>query len=408
MKSEWWIAWRMLKSNKQLFSSASMLGLIGLMLGVAFLMVSMAVMSGYEKTLKNILMDVSGHLQVIRKGREGEDWREFEQKIRAVDKRIIDSTRFLSLEAVLADKGQVQGVMMQGLDGEKDTPVLNLLPRVIEGQFDLKGDGETASAMLGKELAKKMQLKVGDKFKVVIPISDDLNPTVFKRRVATLKLSGILDLGKIEFDERVVVTNLKVLQELAQIGDRYHGLILKLTDPEQSREVGLAISESMKGPYWVQDWRDINGNLLQSIEIERAVIFLVVLIIVIAAAFNVSSSLFISVVRRYREISILKTMGFSARRIVKIFSLQGVMIGILGLVGGSAFGYILCLMVPVLIQKFHLLPASVYHLNSIEVVVRGFDMFAIVIATLIISFVATLAPAYRGSKLQPVEGLRYE
>lgn len=157
----------------------------------------------------------------------------------------------------------------------------------------------------------------------------------------------------------------------------------------------------------IRDWRDVNENLFDAVEIERVVIFFVILIIVIVAAFNISATLYVSVVQRNSDIAILKTLGVSRKQILKIFTLQGVFLGLVGVLLGLVLGMILCQLFMVLQNQFELIPGSVYKIDSIIIKIRMIDVFAITLATLVISFLATLAPALRSSRLTVVEGLRY-
>lgn len=402
-----WISWRLLTSRKTLFGGSAPLSLLGLVLGVAALVVSMGVMSGYESTLRQAMADVSGHVQVVKRSRETDDWHSLEAQIRKLEPTTVGVTRFTFIEAVLAHQGQISGVLIQGLDKDRYSNVLNFKPRVISGVDSLAPQGDLPAALIGKGLASRMNLQVGDTLNIVIPVADSENPSSFKRRMGKFRVQGILDLGKYEWNERFIVTDLKASQDLAQIGDRYTGLLLKFNDIGYAREAGFHLSQALGAPYWVRDWRDSNENLFEAVVIERVAIFFVVLVILFVAAFNVSSTLFVNVVQRYTDIAILKTVGMTQKSVMKMFSCQGIFIGLIGLLGGFVLGFILCILFTWAETRWGLVDGSVYKIDGIQIQIRAWDAFAICATTLVICFVATLAPARRGSRLNPVEGLRY-
>lgn len=407
-KSLAWISWRLLMSRKTLFGGSAPLSLMGLILGVAALVASMAVMSGFESTLKNAMADVSGHAQVVKRSRFPDDWKELEDRIRKAEPTLVDSSRFVFIEAVLAHQGKISGILIQGVDTERVNKVLNFKGRVVSGSEDLSQVSEVPLALVGKGLATKMDLKVGDRFRVVVPIADAVDPSKFQRRVGEFQVQGILDLGKYEWNERFILSDLKAAQTVADIGDRYSGLLLRFQDVDHARTAAFNLSQVLGSPYWVRDWRDSNENLFEAVQVERPGIFLVVLIITLVAAFNISATLFVNVVRRYKDIAILKTVGLSRTDIIKIFAFQGLFLGGIGIFFGFLLGFILCGLFAFAQSRLGLIAGEVYRLDSIELNIRLVDSLAICVATLVICFIATLAPARRGGKLSPVEGLRNE
>ncbi|MFM6927667.1 MAG: FtsX-like permease family protein [Bdellovibrio sp.] len=407
-KSLAWISWKLLASKKTLFGGSAPLALFGLILGVASLVVSMAVMSGFESTLQQAMTDVSGHAQVVKRSRFPDDWRELEAKIKAAEPSLVSATRFVFVEGIMAHGGQISGVLVEGIDKERVSQVLRLDKRVQEGSADLSVASDVPLALVGSGLAKKMNLKIGDTFRVVVPIAESSDPSSFQRKVGQFKVQGILELGKYEWNERFILTELTAAQEMAKIGDRYTGLFLRFPEASVAREAGFRISQVLGAPYWVRDWRDSNENLFDAVAVERPAIFFVVAVIIFVAAFNISSTLFVNVVRRYKDIAILKTVGFSRKDIVKIFTFQGLFLGALGLVGGFLLGLILCGLFNWAQTRLGLISGAVYRVDSIKVNIRFIDTIAICVATMLICFLATLAPARRGADLNPMEGLRNE
>jgi lipoprotein-releasing system permease protein len=397
-----------LNSKKTLFGGAAPLALFGLILGVASLVVSMAVMSGFETTLQKAMTDVSGYVQVVKRSRFPDDWRELEERIRKTDSKLVSAARFVYVEGIMAHNGQISGVLLEGIDKDRVNQTLNLNSRVKEGSADLSEASDVPLALIGSGLAKKMNLKIGDQFRVVLPIADASDPSSFNRKVGTFKLQGVIELGKFEWNERFIMIDLKVAQEVAAIGDRYTGMMLKFDDAAYAREAGYRISQALGAPYWVRDWRDSNENLFDAVAVERPVIFLVVSIIIFVAAFNISSSLFVNVMQRFKDIAILKTVGVSRKDVIKIFAAQGLILGGAGLLIGFILGLILCVLFNWAQGRLGLISGAVYRVDSIQVSIRFVDTVAICIATMLICFIATLAPARRGADLNPMEGLRNE
>ncbi|MBO9667181.1 MAG: ABC transporter permease [Bdellovibrio sp.] len=403
-----WIALKLFLSKKTLFGGSAPLALFGLILGVASLVVSMAVMSGFESTLQTAMTDVSGHVQVVKRSRFPDNWLELEERIKKIEPSLQGATRFVFVEGIMAHGGQISGVLLEGIDKARVNSTLRLQSRVQAGSADISVPSDVPLALIGSGLAKKMSLNVGDVFRVVLPIADASDPSNFQRKVGTFKVQGILELGKYDWNERFVVTDLATAQQVAMIGERYTGLMLRFKDPTYARQAGFHLSQTLGAPYWIRDWRDSNENLFDAVAVQRPAIFFVVSVIIFVAAFNISSTLLVNVVQRYKDIAILKTVGLSRKDVIKIFTFQGLIMGALGLAGGFVLGLILCVLFNFAQSRLGLISGAVYRVDSIEVNVRFVDTLAICASTMLICFLATLAPARRGADLNPMEGLRNE
>ena len=405
--SPWlWVAFRMLRSGQKKAGIASWFSFVGLILGVASMTVAMAVISGFETTLKDAIIDVRGHLVIFKQGRNVEDPKKFEAKLKAIVPDIIASVPFVMVEAVAAHKGKLQGVVIQGVDSSAAYQSLGIKKRLIEGSFTFPVVGEVMGMVVGKGFAHNFNLKVGDEFRLVLPMANDLNPVDFKRKMGKFKVTGIVDLGKHQYNERYLITDLKIAQDFALLGGKYLGLMVKIKKSELARSYGLKLSSELGARYWVQDWED--DNLFEAVKIEKPILFMVLLIMVIVAALNISSTLFINVVQRYSDIGILQAMGASPRWIRKIFYSQGLLIGVIGNFLGFLLGLVFCGVFVFLQNHLGVIDGSVYNVDSISIQIRFVDVLFVFIFTMIICFISTLAPAWRGSELKPVEGLRYE
>jgi lipoprotein-releasing system permease protein len=386
--------------------STAVLSVIGIIIGVASLVVAMAVVSGYESTLKRTVIDVAGHVLVMKRG-ASLSTDEFKRDIVPLVPEMVAATPFLYLEAVIASEGQISGIVIEGMDLATVHSVLNLKSRLQQGHFS-EETHEIPSAWIGKGMAKKYGLHVGDKVHVVLPINAEFDAGSFRPRLGEFLVEGILDLGRQDYDARYLMTDLKSAQQLAQVGDKVSGYQLKLNSADAAAPVAKRIATQFDYQYWARDWEDVNHNLFEAARLEKVIIFLVLLVLVIAAAFNVSSTLFVGVVKRYHDIGLLKTLGATQRSIRRVFLLQGLGLGLLGSLMGLILGLLLCGIFMWAQAHFHLIPAEVYKLDRIQVELRTGDFAAIIGTCLAICFVFSWAPARRGAELKPVEGLRYE
>lgn len=406
MRSELWIAWRLFSKNA-FFGGSAPLSFMGLVLGVASLVASMAVISGFEASLRDAMSDVTGHVQVVKRSRAVEDPRELEERIRAAEPELLASLAFLRVEALVARQGRIQGVSIQGVEEDRLSRVLRLDGRVLHGALDLRPDGETPAALIGQGLAEKFGLQVGDRFNVVLPIADILHPDQFRRKRSEFFVAGILDLGKYDWNQRFVMAPLGAVQSLSEVGDRFVGLLLRFPEAERARLSGFHLSQTLGPGYWVSDWRELNENLFEAIRLERPTIFFVVFIIVLVAAFNVCITFYVFVVRRYQDLAVLRTLGVRSLSLMRIFAWQGGFFGVAGTLLGLFVGWLLCMGFVFLQTRFQVMPPEVYKLQSISLVLRWQDLLAISGATLGICMLASIFPALRGARLTPVEGLRH-
>jgi lipoprotein-releasing system permease protein len=325
-------------------------------------------------------------------------------------KGLVAQTPFVYVEAILAHQGKINGVMIEGIEEDSVRSVLNLDSHVISGKLQLAhAENEPPKIMVGKGIAERFKLKVGDIVSLVVPLPSEYQASSFRPKLGKFEVAGVINYGRYDFDSRYVVMRLDDAQKFAELKkDKITGYRLRIKDPNQSREIVDAITAKFGTEYWARDWVDVNKNLFEAAKLEKAVLFFVLMILVIAAAFNIGNTLFISVVQRYRDISVLKTLGASDRMIRRIFSWQGLIVGGVGAGIGIAVGLLLCKLVEWAQVHWQLIPAEVYKIDHINLQIRGGDLAAIIGASLVVCFLATLLPARRGARISPVEGLRYE
>lgn len=413
-----WLASRMMRGLEGRWLSVNgWISLFGLILGVASLVVSMAVISGFQATLRQSVVDVTGHLQIFKLDPTPEPWQSFLARLKAIDPRIESAAKFMIFEGVLAHEGRLAGVIVQGVDSAEVHHALGLERRILSGDLNLReGHGamsptqpeELPTAVIGKGVAENFHVKVGDEIRLVVPVNTDVDSSQFQRRMGRFIVSGILDLGKYEYDQRWIITDLAAAQKLMDVGARYSGLIAKTTDVAKAREVGFLLGKSLGRHYRIRDWQEVNENLFQAIDIEKVVVFFIISIIVLAAAFNVASSLYINVVRSSAQIAILKTLGITQKSLARIFSLQGIFMGLIGTGLGFLLGLVFCWGFVNVQNEFHVIQGSVYKIDHIDLDFKFLDWLIIFVITLGICSIATWFPARRAARMSVAESIRQE
>lgn len=392
--------------GKQWRSPSTLLSLVGMALGVSCLVVAMAVVSGFQSTLERTVVDVLGHLSVMKSGVFSAS--EISAEVDPLISGKVASVPFLNLKAIYAERGQVHGVIIEGVDPDALDRVTGLKKLVVEGELDLSVRDELPGIVLGRELFRESNLKIGDIIRLVIPVTDGVDASDFRSKIGRFEVRGVIHFGHHEFDTRYMLTDLGSAQDFGEVGDRISGIRYRLEESELALSAKMRILSELGYAYQVDTWRDYNKNLFEAAELEKVVIFFVLLIIIIAAAFNISATLFVSVVRRFQDISTLKTLGASAKEIRRIFTLLGLMMGAVGSLMGLGLGYLLCLGFEYSQNEWGLILGSIYKVDHIDFEVKVFDAGMILLASLLICLIATLAPAIRGARMSPAEGLRYD
>jgi lipoprotein-releasing system permease protein len=364
----------------------------------------MAMVSSYETTMVSAIVDVFGHVLVVNQSEESVPLEKIQRRIMSIRPDVTGITPFINFEGIVVGQGKLNGVVAQGVDPETVDRVLRLRPRIVRGAFSL---GENR-AIVGKELARRYGLEIGSELKLVLPRPLAQETSGFESKVARFTVSGIIDLGKYDYDERTVITSIDDARKVLGISAPFVGLRLKLADEKNTFEARTDFKRQLGEDWWVSDWTEGNRNILRAIKYERVPIFLVIFIMVIAASFNVSSNIFIGVLRRTMDLSVLRALGLSARDVAWIFRVQGALFGLIGMLLGFVLGGVLGGVFVLAQRYFVILPPDVYKISHVGVEFHVLDAVAIAVAAVLICLVAALAPAAKAAKLVPVEGLRHE
>jgi len=399
------LAWRFVENSwKSRLGITTWLSLAGFVLGTASLVVAMSVVSGFEKTLYESVTRLNGHIQIRKTFQDYQSYFDFKQKLHErYSNQVLGVTPVLWVEALAIHKGATQGVLLQGLKIEEAKRFLDFSKVLTVGSTLSQGQ-----IWIGSGIAKRWGVKVGDKLSLVVPISDELNPQKLNRSFKVFEIADIVSLGKYEYDERAVLLNLDDLQSLSRIGTQLSGAIVHAADRNWARWVKADMQSFLGSLYRIQTWYDINSYLFEAIQIERYVIFLVILIIVIASSFNVGVSLWIGVLQKTRELSLLKALGLSGHQITQLMLIQGFFMALMGAFIGLGIGILLSYGVDWVQTLTPLLPGSVYKIDHLKTQILWADLTLILISVVILSGAAVYWPARNAAQQKISEGLRYE
>jgi len=418
MKYEWFIGLRYLKAKrKQTFISIiTVISIAGVMVGVMALIVVLAVMSGFEKTLKEKILGTQAHLHLLKATQEGLD--QYQEVTKRVEetKGVASAAPFIISQVMLSSESNVFGVVLKGIDPDRVGRVTELANNLKAGRLeDLKGgkEGDSPGIILGVELAKHLSVSLNDSIQVISPLGT-VTPMGMMPKMKRFRVKGIFYSGMYEFDNTMAYVSLESAQKFFSMGDRVTGIEIKTNDIYKVKEIGREIRRKMGFPFWTKDWMEMNRNLFSALRLEKIAMFIILVLIVLVAAFNIISTLIMVVMEKNKDIAILKSMGASSRSILKIFTIEGGVIGVVGTILGTILGLGAAFNLEKITDfverlfGFKILSSDVYYIDKLPSQVNSLDVILIVLTAVLISLLATLYPAWRASKLDPAEALRYE
>jgi lipoprotein-releasing system permease protein len=393
------------KHKEKFISAISLLSILGVAVGVAALIIVIAVMSGFDEDLKSKIIGTYSHLEIIS------DYGVNPSKAltdKILNTRNVKATAyFLNTQALIRYNESVTGIIVKGIEPKDEVRIGKLGDYMKRGSLDLDGAG----IVIGSELADKLDVKVGDFISLISPSSIDLKkigfPGKFKVEGRNYKVSGIFTSGMYDYDMNLAYVSIPEAQALAGItGNVVSGVSVRIDNTDDADNVKRTLQVTLGLPYDVRTWVDMNKNLLSALKLEKTVMFVILTLIVTVACFNIASALIMTVLEKTKDIGILKAIGATNLNVMAIFALQGGFIGILGTSLGTGLGMGICYLLKT--YKFISLPKEIYYIDKLPVRIAEGDIQLIVISSILISFIATLYPAYKASKLQPAEALRYE
>jgi lipoprotein-releasing system permease protein len=412
VKLEWRVARRYLASRRgtRFLSLITLIAIGGVSVGVTALIVVTAVMNGLQGELRKGILGVNPHVFVLTYG-EGmrmEPWRDALQKTRKVP-GVVAAAPFVHTEVGLRNRGGYpEAAVLRGIDvGQRGTAVTDIPRMLRESRIDLEHSrGGLPAIAIGYALAGRLGLIPGDTITVISLSNARVTAMGFVPKMEMFEYAGAVRTGMWEYDNKFAYTSLATAQDLAGLGQGVSGLEARADDPYQAEAIASGIQQALGMTYRTDNWMNMNRSLFSALKLEKLALMLILLLIVIVAAFNIVSTLVMVVTDKTREIGVLKSMGMTSRRILRLFMLQGLVIGIVGaLIGGSLGG-----LVTWVVDRFKLIsiPGEIYFISHLPVKIDPFDLATILGATVLISFLATVYPAWQAARLDPVEAIRHE
>ena len=397
----------LLAKRKQAFISLiSFISVLGVGVGVMAVLISLALMTGLQKELRERIVGSSAHVYVFKLGEGIRDIPAEAAKLRQVPRVIGAAPAAIGKGLLTSGANQQAAVTVKGIDPELEASVTDIRRAIREGTLDgiRTGPDEMDGIVLGIDLAKTLEVRVGDSVRLLSP-DEILTPIGVHNRTRAFKVVGIFALGLFEFDSEYALVDLPVAERVFG-KDRPDFMQVRLDDMFASQAVAEEIPKRLGDEYATQDWAQMNRSLFSALWLEKMAISITIGLIIMVAALNIVASLVLLVMEKNRDIAILKTMGSSAASIRRIFMLQGLIIGLIGTAGGTLLG---CGVI-YLLDRYRLIqvPIDVYQISYVPFTLLPQDLIAVVAAALLICFVATIYPSRQAAKLDPAQALRYQ
>ncbi len=398
------------KRRNGFISFISLASILGIALGVTALITTLAVMSGFQKEIRDRMLGMAAHATVSGYGEPLQDWQHAVQ-VAMRDPRVAGAAPYIEKEALISAANN-QPAMLRAVIPAEEGKVSVLPQKMVQGKLTQLTPG-SFNIVLGRELALWLGVGVGDD--VIVTLADFRStPVGGVQTMKRFKVSGIFEAGYNEFDKGLAVVNLADLQRVLRMGEGVTGVRLRLHDMDQAFAVARALALNLKGPYRVSDWTEENANLFRALKMEKTVMGILLSLIVAMGAFNLVSSQVMLVTDKQADIAILRTLGLTPAQVMQVFMVQGSFIGLIGTLTGLLGGIALTLNLNTILQGIEqlfgvqLLPEDVYYITGLPTDMQTPDIVVIVCAALLMAFLATLYPAWRAARTAPAEALRYE
>ena len=399
------------KRRNHFISFISLISMAGIALGVAALIVVLSVMNGFQKELRARILGVASHVQISSVANRLADWEKV-AALAAQDPRVKASAPFVNAQAMLSTGQAVRGSVVRGILPEREDQVAEIGRHMRAGRLDALKPGEFG-IVLGAELGRTLGVLPGDKVALIAP-QGQVTPAGVVPRLKQFTVVGVFEVGMFEYDSGLALVHLEDAQRVYQLGAAVSGVRLRLEDLFAARSVARELMAKLDHDVIATDWTRSHANFFRAVEIEKRVMFIILTLIVAVAAFNIVSTLVMLVTDKQADIAILRTLGAAPGSIVQIFMIQGSLIGVvgtlLGVVGGVLLGLHVDSVVPAIegVLGFKFLAKDVYYISDLPSDVQLRDVLTIGAVSLVLSFLATLYPSWRASRVNPAEALRYE
>ncbi len=412
---EWRVGWRYTRASRSarrngFISFISGVSVLGIALGVAALIIVLSVMNGFQKEVRDRMLSVVAHIELFdARGDALPDWHTLANQARR-NPAVLGAAPFVPAQALIARGEDMRGTLVRGISPLDEASVTPLAASMQSTFAQLRSGGW--GVVIGIEMAQSLGVSVGDSLTLVAP-SGQVTPAGIVPRIKQVTVVGIFNAGHYEYDSGLVMMHIDDATKLFRTGGPT-GVQLKLKDPQAARTVGNELADSLGSDVIVRDWTHTNRNWFEAVQIEKRMMFIILTLIVAVAAFNLVSSLVMTVTDKRADIAILRTLGASPRSIMAIFMVQGALSGILGTLGGLGLGLLVAFNVDVIVPAIehllgvHFLPGSIYLISKMPSDPQWTDIAPITLISLVLSLAATLYPSWRASRVQPAEALRYE
>ena len=399
------------RQRSRFISFISLVSVIGIALGITVLITVLSVMNGFQREVRTRILSVASHIQITGPANTLADWRAVADKARQ-NPEVVAAAPYVTAQGLLSSGGTVRGAYIRGILPEAEEKVADLAQHMVSGSLGALKPGEFG-IVLGIELARALTVAVGDKVVLIAP-QGQVTPAGILPRLRQFTVVGIFSVDHYEYDSGLGLVDLQDAQTLYRTGEQVSGVRLKLKDLFEAVRVSRELSQSLGPDANVTDWTRLNANFFRAVDIEKRMMFLIVFLIIAVAAFNIVSSLFMAVKDKQADIAILRTLGASPGSVMKIFLIQGTLIGLMGTLADVAAGIALALNVDVVVPfiehvfGFKFLSKDVYQISDLPSELRAADVLMTAFFSFVVSLLATIYPSYRAAKINPAEALRYE
>ncbi len=399
------------RQRSRFISFISLVSVIGIALGITVLITVLSVMNGFQREVRTRILSVASHIQITGPSNALADWHAVADKA-AQNPEVVAAAPYVSAQGLLSSGATVRGAYVRGILPEAEEKVADLARHMVAGSLGALKPGEFG-IVLGIELARALSVAAGDKVVLIAP-QGQVTPAGIMPRLRQFTVVGIFSVDHYEYDSGLGLVDMQDAQTLYRMGEQVSGVRLKLKDLFQAGRVSRELSRSLGPDAYITDWTRLNANFFRAVDIEKRMMFLIVFLIIAVAAFNIVSSLFMAVKDKQADIAILRTLGASPGSVMKIFLIQGTLIGLMGTLAGVACGIALAVNVDVVVPfiehvfGFKFLSKDVYQISDLPSELRAADVLLTAFFSFVVSLLATIYPSYRAAKINPAEALRYE